>query len=93
MRPTAEETVKEIYSFEVLSSTEWNFPLNFSPDVFFDISETIDVKLTAMEKYQSELREYPHPRSLKGIRLNAEQWGMKTGLQYAEAFKLVRLVM
>ncbi|MFC2145941.1 PIG-L deacetylase family protein [Acidobacteriota bacterium] len=93
MRPTAEETVKEIYSFEVLSSTEWNFPLNFSPDVFFDISETIDVKLAAMEKYQSELREYPHPRSLKGIRLNAEQWGMKTGLKYAEAFKLVRLVM
>jgi LmbE family N-acetylglucosaminyl deacetylase len=92
MRPTAEETVKEIYSFEVLSSTEWNFPLRFSPDVFFDISETIDVKLAAMEKYQSELREYPHPRSLKGIRLNAEQWGMKTGLKYAEAFKLVRLI-
>jgi LmbE family N-acetylglucosaminyl deacetylase len=92
MRPTAGETVKEIYSFEVLSSTEWNFPLRFSPDVFFDISETIDMKLAAMEKYQSELREYPHPRSLKGIRLNAEQWGMKTGLKYAEAFKLVRLV-
>ena len=92
MRPTAEETVKEIYSFEVLSSTEWNFPLSFSPDVFYDITETIDMKVTAMEKYQSELREYPHPRSLKGIRLNAEQWGMKTGLKYAEAFKLVRLI-
>lgn len=92
MRPTAEETVKEIYSFEVLSSTEWNFPLSFSPDVFFDITETIDMKLTAMEKYQSELREYPHPRSIKGIRLNAEQWGMKIGLKYAEAFKLIRLI-
>jgi len=92
MRPTAGETVKEIYSFEVLSSTEWNFPLSFSPDVFFDISGTIDTKLAAMEKYQSELREYPHPRSLKGIRLNAEQWGMKTGLKYAEAFRLVRLI-
>ena len=92
VRPTANETVKEIYSFEVLSSTEWNYPLSFSPDVFFDISETIDIKLAAMEKYQSELKEYPHPRSLKGIRLNAEQWGMKTGLKYAEAFKLVRLI-
>ena len=92
VRPIAEETVKEIYSFEVLSSTEWNFPIRFSPDVFFDISETIDVKLAAMEKYRSELREYPHPRSLKGIRLNAEHWGMKTGLKYAEAFKLVRMV-
>lgn len=92
MRPTGGESVKEIYSFEVLSSTEWNYPLRFSPDVFFDISETIDMKVSAMEKYQSELREYPHPRSLKGIRLNAEQWGMKTGLQYAEAYKLVRLI-
>jgi LmbE family N-acetylglucosaminyl deacetylase len=92
MRPIAGETVKEIYSFEVLSSTEWNFPLRFSPDVFFDISETIDIKLAAMEKYRSELSEYPHPRSIKGIRLNAEHWGMKTGLKYAEAFKLVRML-
>ncbi len=92
MRPIAGETVKEIYSFEVQSSTEWNFPLRFSPDVFFDISETIDIKLAAMEKYRSELREYPHPRSIKGIRLNAEHWGMKTGLKYAEAFKLVRML-
>ena len=62
------------------------------PDVFFDISGTIESKLAAMEKYRLELREYPHPRSLKGIRLNAEQWGMKIGLPYAEAFKLVRLI-
>ena len=41
MRPTTGETVKEIYSFEVLSSTEWNFPLRFSPDVFFDISKSV----------------------------------------------------
>ena len=90
-RPLAGETVKEIYSFEILSSTEWNYPLSFSPDCFFDISETIDIKTAAMEKYKSELREFPHPRSLKGIRLNAENWGMKTGLAYAEAFKTVRI--
>jgi LmbE family N-acetylglucosaminyl deacetylase len=91
-RPLPGETVKEIYSFEILSSTEWNYPLSFSPDCFFDISGTIDIKTAAMEKYGCELREYPHPRSLKGIRLNAEQWGMKAGLPYAEAFKAVRLV-
>ena len=90
-RPQAGETVKEIYSFEVLSSTEWNFPLTFSPDCFFDITGTIDTKVKAMEKYTSELRDYPHPRSLKGIRLNAEHWGMKTGMPFAEAFKTVRV--
>ncbi len=91
-RPTVDETVKEIYSFEVLSSTEWKFPLSFSPDCFFDISGTIDLKVKAMEQYKSELREYPHPRSIKGIRINAKNWGMKVGMAYAEAFKAVRVL-
>lgn len=91
-RPLPGETVKEIYSFEVLSATEWNFPLTFSPDCFFNISRTIDIKAKAMEKYISELREYPHPRSLKGLRLNAENWGMRVGMAYAEAFKTVRIL-
>lgn len=91
-RPLPGETVKEIYSFEVLSSTEWRFPLTFSPDCFFDITQTIDIKTAALEKYRDELKEYPHPRSIKGMCLNAEQWGMKTGVSYAEAFKVVRLV-
>ena len=91
-RPIAGQAVKEVYSFEVLSSTEWNYPLRFSPDCFFDISGTMDLKLTAMDKYSAELRGYPHPRSITGVRLNAEQWGMKIGTMYAEAFKVVRLL-
>ena len=70
-RPMKNELVKEIYSFEVLSSTEWKYPLSFSPNVFFDISKTLNKKVKAMDAYKSELRDYPHPRSLKGIRLNA----------------------
>ncbi len=92
MRPMAGKTVKEIYSFEVLSSTEWNYPLTFSPDCFFVVTGFIDTKVAAMEKYRTELREYPHPRSLKGIRLAAELWGMKTGVSCAEAFKTVRII-
>lgn len=91
-RPLPDETIKEIYSFEVLSSTEWNYPLSFSPDVFFDVSETIDLKLKAMAEYKSELRDYPHPRSLEGIKQNAQLWGIKSGLKYAEAFKVVRII-
>lgn len=92
-RPLPDEIIKEIYSFEVLSSTEWNYPLSFSPDVFFDVSETIDLKLKAMAEYKSELRDYPHPRSLEGIKQNAQLWGIKSGLKYAEAFKLVRKII
>ena len=91
-RPLREETVKEVYSFEIPSSTEWSYPLSFSPNAFYDISETMDIKLKALEEYKSELKEYPHPRSLKGIKLIAKTWGMKVGLNYAEAFKCVRII-
>lgn len=91
-RPISEETVKEIYSFEIPSSTEWSYPLSFSPNVFYNISETMNIKLRALEEYKTELREYPYPRSLKGIKLIAKTWGMKVGLNYAEAFKMIRSV-
>jgi LmbE family N-acetylglucosaminyl deacetylase len=91
-RPIKVETVREIYSFEILSSTEWNYPLSFNPNVFYDIKDTIDIKTKAMNVYKSELNKHPHPRSIKGIKLNALNWGMKVGLEYAEAFKLVKCI-
>jgi len=89
-RPMENESVKEIYSFEILSSTEWNYPLSFSPNTYFDITKTIDLKLNAMKEYKSELCLYPHPRSLEGIELNAQYQGMRVGHKYVEAFQLVR---
>ena len=91
-RPMKNETVKSIYAFEVLSSTEWNYPLSFSPNVYFNIEDTLDLKLQAMAEYKSELREYPHPRSLEGIKIKAKQRGMEVGFCYAEAFELIRRV-
>ena len=92
-RPMYNEPVKEIYAFEVLSSTEWNFPLSFTPDLFIDISETLEKKQKAMSVYSNELREFPHPRSIEGILLNAKNWGMKSGLQYCEAFQTIRRIV
>lgn len=91
-RPMEHQTVKEIYSFEILSSTEWNYPLSFSPDTYFDISQTIHLKMEAMKEYHSELCQYPHPRSLQGIELNAKYHGMRVGKQYIEAFKSIRVI-
>ncbi len=91
-RPGVSGFMGELYSFEVASSTEWAYPTTFNPDVFFDISQMVAVKIKALRLYRSELREFPHPRSLEGIRLNAQYWGMKTGLKYAEAFKVIRII-
>lgn len=89
-RPMENETVKEIYSFEVLSSTEWNYPIGFTPNVFFDVKETIRTKVDALMQYKNEIRSFPHPRSAFGVYSNAQLWGMKVGLPFAEAFELVR---
>ncbi len=91
-RPMKEESVKEAYSFEIPSSTEWSYPISFSPNIFYDISETIDTKLKSLEEYKTELKKYPHPRSLEGVKLIAKNRGMEVGLNYAEAFKCVRVI-
>ncbi len=91
-RPMPTESVKEIYSFEILSSTEWNYPLSFSADTYFDVSDTIDLKIDAMKEYSSELCEYPHPRSIEGIELNAKYQGMRVGKEYVEAFMSIRVI-
>jgi LmbE family N-acetylglucosaminyl deacetylase len=94
-RPMKDETVKEIYSFEVPSSTEWNSPdigTYFIPNVFVDVTETFDQKLAALKAYKTESRDYPHPRSPKAVKIFASRWGITVGMELVEAFKLVRLL-
>ena len=93
-RPTKGDSVKEIYSFETPSSTEWNAPYSltyFMPDYFVNINESLEIKINALNEYETELRDFPHPRSLKAVELNAKQWGVKMGFEAAEAFKTVRV--
>src|SRR5436309_1964382 len=73
-RPT-EPFISAVYAFDTASSTEWAFPRAFVPDTWVDISVTLERKLAAMMHYSSELREYPHPRSIEGLRHRAEAWG------------------
>ena len=93
-RPTIDESVKEIYSFEIPSSTEWNEPSSltyFMPDYFVDVNKSLEIKINALKEYKTELRDFPHPRSLKAVELNAKQWGVKMGFEAAEAYKTIRI--
>lgn len=82
---------RTVLNFEVQSSTNWqpaNAAPNFSPNWFEDISETLEVKLKAMDAYSEELREWPHSRSIKAIRSLAEYRGSSCGVTAAEGFEL-----
>lgn len=95
-RPIGSYSVKEIYAFETVSSTEWSFGYRekgFFPNVFFDISDTFETKCDAMRKYTSELRDFPHPRSIEMLESTAKRWGAVIGKEKAEAFELIRKVV
>lgn len=94
-RPISGNCVKEIYCFETPSSTEWNFAYGdntFKPNVFINIEKTLAAKLAALQCYESEIREFPHPRSIKALEVIAAKWGSVAGVNYAEAFELIRKV-
>ena len=89
-RPTIDNTVHSIYSYEVLSSTEYNPLQPFTPNTYYDITSNINTKLQAMKHYTTELQNYPHPRSLYHILQHAQHHGTTIGKPYAEAFQLIR---
>lgn len=95
-RPLPEELPIEIYSFEILSSTEYAPPspgAAFIPDTFVEVSETLEIKTKAMAAYETERRESPHPRSEDGIICLATMRGQQVGLKRAEAFASLRRII
>ena len=92
-RPMAGSVVRAVYAYEVPSSTEWafqKFEPKFQPNLFHDITETLPKKIEAMQIYESEAREFPHPRSPQALQAIAYRWGSVVGLNAAEVFEIVR---
>jgi LmbE family N-acetylglucosaminyl deacetylase len=91
-RPVAGHPVRNVLAFEVPSSTEWAFgtPAPFSPNVFMDITASLESKVAALACYESEVREFPHPRSPEALRVIARRWASVVGGAAVEPFMLVR---
>lgn len=96
-RPVAGSSVRRVASFQIPSSTDWAPPIPgsvFTPNMYVDISGTLETKLTAMkayaETYVSEVRPFPHPRSLEALTAYAHTHGVAAGLLAAEPFMLLR---
>ncbi|MDA1001023.1 MAG: PIG-L family deacetylase [bacterium] len=92
-RPYAAARPRAVRAYETSSSTgmipaatDWPF----LPNWYVNAAGTLDRKLAAMQCYETEGRPYPHPRSLEGIRIQAQRRGMEVGLEAAEAFMTLR---
>ncbi|AZJ35044.1 PIG-L family deacetylase [Tenacibaculum singaporense] len=93
IKPVNGCSVKEIYSYETLSETEWAAPFGddaFIPNVFVDVSEFMEQKVEAMKKFESQLKEFPHSRSIEAINALAKFRGSTVGANAAESFMLIR---
>ena len=94
-RPLPGKKPVEILCFETVSSSEWSQHTNdkeFKPNYFVDITDTIDDKLKSLQHYDVEMRPFPHPRSYDGVKYLARVRGMTVGVEYAEAFEIIRRV-
>ncbi|WP_061205824.1 PIG-L deacetylase family protein [Leptospira santarosai] len=93
-RPYPGQVVKELYFFEVPSSTEWqvgNQSEAFHPNYFVPINETqMKKKIDALNIYQSEMREFPHARSIEAVNALAKWRGASIGVSMAESFMVGR---
>jgi LmbE family N-acetylglucosaminyl deacetylase len=95
-RPMSHETVKTIITFETPSGTEWRAntdPRHFLPNLFIAVSlDNLEAKIKGMQSYEFESRSFPHPRSPEALRIQAQRWGVAVGINYVEAFNIVRLI-
>ena len=92
-RPFPGQPVKQLLTFEVASSTEWQSPFSapvFQPNWFIDISDEWSYKLQALQAYSLEMRKWPHARSCEAVEHLARWRGSQVGLKAAEAFCLLR---
>ncbi|GHT77964.1 PIG-L domain-containing protein [Bacteroidia bacterium] len=94
-RPQGENKILSILSYETLSETEWA-PMQekaFIPNCFIDVSSTFDAKLKAMSYYKSQLKQFPHSRSIEAIEALAKYRGSTIGVERAEAFMIERQIL
>lgn len=93
VRPVMGQVVKELYCYRVPSSTEWTpckADTMFMPNVFVDITAEAERKYEAFGKYNTELRDYPHPRSIKHLKELDVARGLEVGQGPTETFVLLR---
>jgi N-acetylglucosamine malate deacetylase 1 len=92
-RPQPNCSVDDIYAFEVLSSTDWNSSSGgtpFIPNYFVDITPWMERKISALQSYDIEMRDFPHCRSYETVEALAKFRGSSVGVKLAESFSVIR---
>jgi LmbE family N-acetylglucosaminyl deacetylase len=95
LRPVPGSPVREIFTYEILSSTDWapvGFGDYFQPVRFVDVGAQIERKIKALKAYGDEMRPSPHARSLEAVTALAKIRGGTAGFEAAEGFAVLRTI-
>jgi len=87
--------IEIVATYETLSETHWNAPHiepNFTPNWVVNISDYIEVKLAALKCYDSQISDFPGPRSIEAVESLAKFRGTQAGFGYGEGFHIVRMI-
>lgn len=84
--------VRRVLAYETLSETDaaLGTKARFTPNSYVDISKSLEEKVAILKLYESELGNFPFPRSNQGIRALAAVRGVASGYAAAEAFMLLK---
>jgi N-acetylglucosamine malate deacetylase 1 len=93
-RPVPGSPIREILTFEIMSSTEWSGLglVPFLANLYVDISEYQQIKMHALDAYGLEMRPAPHSRSMEHLNCLAQHHGYCVGVRAAEAFMVMRMI-
>jgi len=87
--------IEIVAAYETLSETHWNAPHiepNFTPNWIVDITDHIDKKIDAMKCYESQVSDYPGPRSIQAVEALAKFRGTQVGFGFGEGMHIIRMV-
>ena len=87
--------IEMVAAYETLSETHWNAPHiepNFTPNWVVNISDHIGKKLNALECYESQISEFPGPRSIEAVEALAKFRGTQAGFGFGEGLHIVRMI-
>ena len=85
--------VREVLAYETISETDFGYKPEdggFKPNIFVDIATHLPKKLEILDVFESEMGDFPFPRSREAVTALAKVRGVQCGALAAEAFMLIK---
>jgi LmbE family N-acetylglucosaminyl deacetylase len=94
-KPYYSKYIEKILTYEIPSSTDAALKSvkNFNFNYYVNIENELSKKIELMQHFDTELFDFPHPRSKEYVKALSMVRGAESGLKHAEGFCLARDIL